>query len=173
MPFEEILKLKEGDHKVFKTIYEEWSRKVFHYFLKKTGDDDVSKDLTQQVFIKLWNYRTATSTEYSIDQQLFQKARLIYFDWLRLQATRRKHFSGEPLASAEIAADRVECNLELLQQIEHSINSLPPRRRKVFELKHIEGYSYNEIANHLGITVKTVDNHLLKAVNQLKKVFHL
>jgi RNA polymerase sigma factor (sigma-70 family) len=173
MPFDEILKLKEGDHQVFKTIYEKWSRKVFHYFLQKTGNDDVAQDLAQQVFIKLWNYRTAISTEHSIDQQLFQKARLIYIDWLRLQATKRKHFSNDPLASSEIAADRFEYNFELLQQIEHSINSLPPRRRKVFELKHIQGYSYNEIANHLGITVKTVDNHLLKAVNQLKKVFHL
>ena len=173
MPFDDILKLKEGDHQVFKAVYEQSNRKVYFYCLKKTDNEDAAKDLTQQTFIKFWNYRKALSTEHSIDQQLFQKARLIYIDWLRIQATQRKHFVGDPTLAAEISADQTESNFELSQNIEYSINTLPPKRRKVFELKHIHGYSYRQIAEHLGITVKTVDNHLLKAATQLRKVFNL
>ncbi len=173
MPREDILRLKEGDHKVFEGIYENWSPRVYYYFLKKTGNNESSKELTQQVFIKLWHYRTLLSQEFTLDQQLFQKARLIYIDWLRLQATQRKHFASDHQGEPDAAMDTIASDLEIKLHIEYSINQLPPKRRKVFELKHIHGYSYKEIAEHLGITVKTVDNHLLKATSQLKKVFNL
>ncbi|RYY31194.1 MAG: sigma-70 family RNA polymerase sigma factor [Chitinophagaceae bacterium] len=173
MPFEDISKLKEGDHQVFKTLYEHWNPRVYYYFLKKTNSEDFSKELTQLVFIKLWNYRASLSSDLSIDQQLFQKARLIFIDWLRTQATQRKHFVSDPGTVDEPAIDSVGPGFEAGQNMEYSINRLPPKRRKVFELKHIHGYSYKEIAEHLGITVKTVDNHLLKAASQLKKVFNL
>jgi RNA polymerase sigma-70 factor (ECF subfamily) len=173
MPFENLLKLKEGDHKVFKKIYEQWNHKVYYYYLKKTDNEDVSKELTQQVFIKLWKFRDSISTEHSLDQQLFQKARLIYIDWLRMEATQRKHFADCTQITDELSISPAESDLEVRQNIEHSLNSLSPKRRKVFELKHIYGYSYKEIAEYLGITIKTVDNHLLKATSQLRKVFNL
>jgi RNA polymerase sigma-19 factor, ECF subfamily len=175
MPLEDIdiLKLKEGDHRVFQAIYEGWNRKVYFYYLKKTDNEDASKELTQQVFIKLWTYRESVSIVHSIDQQIFQKARLIYIDWLRVEATHRKHFAGGPEITTEISTQSADSNLEDQQDIEYSINRLPPKRRKVFELKHIHGYSYKEIAEHLGITVKTVDNHLLKAASQLRKALNL
>jgi RNA polymerase sigma factor (sigma-70 family) len=172
-PFEDISKLKEGNHQVFKMIYEDWSPKVYYYFMKKLNNEEFSKELTQQVFIKLWHYRHLLSTDYTFDQQLFQKARLIYIDWLRSQATQRKHFVSDPALAQEISTDSGGSNFELTQNIASSLESLPPKRRKVFELKHLHGYSYKEIAEHLGITVKTVDNHLLKAASQLKKVFNL
>lgn len=169
---ETIVKLRDGDHCAFNTVYDEWSRKVFFYFFKKTNSDISSQELTQEVFIKLWKYRDSLSIEHTIDQQLFQKARLIYIDWLRMEATQRKHFaSSENLHEEQLSP--VESTIEIQQHLQHSINTLSPQRKKVFELKHVYGYSYKEIANYLGITVKTVDNHLLKATSHLRKVFHL
>jgi RNA polymerase sigma factor (sigma-70 family) len=167
---DDILRLKEGDHQVFKLIYEASSHKVFFYFLKKTGSEDVSKELGQQVFIKLWTYRQTVSVEYTIDQQLFQKAGLIFIDWLRAEARQRSRFC----ANADISEEAFQTSSnEIRQDIQESLNTLSPKRRKVFELKHIHGYSYKEIADFLGITVRTVDNHLLKATSQLRKVFNL
>jgi RNA polymerase sigma factor (sigma-70 family) len=173
VPIEDILRLKAGDHEVFKKIYNQWSRKVYFYYLKKTSNDEVSRELSQQVFIKLWRYRDAVSTEYTLDQQLFQKARLIYIDWLRAEATQRKHFAGATHIEEEAVTISPVSDIEMQQSIEESLKHLSPKRRKVFELKHIHGYSYKEIAEVLGITVSTVDNHLLKAASQLRKVFNL
>ncbi len=173
MPVETILKLKQGDHLIFKMVYEEWSRKVFHYYLGKSDNEEVSKELTQLVFIKFWNYRDSLSTEHSLDQQLFQKARLIYIDWLRAEATRRKYFTTEIPSETPNAGSPLNVELEIREELEYSMNKLSPKRRKVFELKHIHGFSYKEIADSLGIKAKTVDNHLLKASSQLRKVFNL
>jgi len=169
---EDLLKLKEGDHKVFNSIFEEWNRRVFYYFLQKTNDENTSQELTQQTFIKFWKYRSLLSCELTIDQQLFQKARQIFIDWLRKEATYRKYFS-QNLNDADTSILQNETSIDFRHSIENSLKSLPPKRRKVFELKHIYGYSYKEIAEFMGITVKTVDNHLLKATSQLKKVLNL
>lgn len=172
MSFENLQKLKEGDHKVFNTIYEAWNGKVFCYFLQKTNDQNTAQELTQQTFIKFWKYKSQISCELTIDQQLFQKARQIFIDWLRKEATYRKYFSQD-MANAQDANLHTETNSDFRHNIENSLKSLPPKRRRVFELKHIHGYSYKEIAEFMGITVKTVDNHLLKATSQLKKVLNL
>ena len=172
MPSEIIQKLKSGDHKVFKAVYEDAHVRVYHYFLNKLHQEDQAKELTQQTFIKLWNYREDLAESLSMDQQLFQKARLVYIDWLRKEATQRKYFSAE-LMQEEIQDAQHQPSLESRQKLEWSLRSLPPKRRKVFELKHIHGYSYKEISEFLNISVKTVDNHLLKATVQLKKVFNL
>jgi RNA polymerase sigma-70 factor (ECF subfamily) len=173
MTNEYLIKLQNGDPQVFREIYDAWSRKLFFYFLKKTNDDYAAKELTQQTFIKIWQYKESISTEHSIDQQIFQKARLIFIDWLRKEATHRKYFTYDMPSSADTMDNNSEINEALQQNIDLSLKSLPEKRRKVFELKHIHGYSYKEIANFLGISVKTVDNHLLKATAQLKKVFNL
>jgi RNA polymerase sigma factor (sigma-70 family) len=173
MTNDNLIKLQNGDPQVFREIYDEWSRKVFFYFLKKTNDDYAAKELTQQTFIKLWQYKDSISTEHSIDQQIFQKARLAFIDWLIKEATHRKYLVYDMPISADVAAHNPETAEALQQHIDLSLKSLPEKRRKVFELKHIHGYSYKEIADFLGISVKTVDNHLLKATAQLKKVFNL
>ena len=172
MSSENLLKLKGGDHAIFNTIYEDWNRKVFYYFLQKTNDQNAAQELTQQTFIKFWKYRSLLSIELTIDQQLFQKARLIFIDWLRKEATYRKYFSQD-IENAQDANLHTETNTDFRHHVENSLKSLSPKRRKVFELKHIHGYSYKEIAEFMGITVKTVDNHLLKATSQLKKVLNL
>ena len=168
MTLENLIALKNGDHKVFGEIFDAWHRRVYRYFLKKTSDEFAAKDLTQQVFIKLWHYRSQVTTELSIDEQLFKKARLIYIDWLRKEATYRKHFSNEEIQELPQYAVTEE-RLELQQALSY----LPAKRKTVFELKHIHGLSYKEIAAQLGISIKTVDNHLLKATAQLRKVFNI
>lgn len=174
MTDDNLIKLQNGDQQVFREIYDEWNKKVFFYFLKKTNDDYAAKELTQQTFIKLWQYKDSISADHSIDQQIFQKARLTFIDWLRKEATHRKYFTYDMPDSAQIAGENNSGATEEMQQsLDLSLNSLPEKRRKVFELKHIHGHSYKEIAKLLGISIKTVDNHLLKAAAQLKKVFNL
>lgn len=141
---------------------------MFYYFLKKQNDEYVAKELTQLTFIKIWRYRSGISSELSIDQQLFQKARLIYIDWLRKEATYRKHFTSE-----EIQRLPAHVNAWEISELKQALNFLPEKRKRVFELKHIHGYSYKEIAEYLNISVKTVDNHLLKATAQLRKTFNI
>ncbi|WET67136.1 sigma-70 family RNA polymerase sigma factor [Sphingobacterium sp.] len=161
--------LSNANHEVFSEIFEANWEKVFHYFLRKTKDIEESKDLTQQVFVKLWHYREQISFTYSLDEQLFKKARQLFIDWLRKEAIRRAAISNEDNL-AQVADPATDSNkLELKHDLKQIVSALPPRRRLIFELKYIHGYSYQEIADQLHISVKTVDNQLSKANAQLRK----
>ena len=90
MDIETLRNLQEGCYADFKAIYEKWKGKVFFYFLSKTKDEEVAKELTQLTFIKLWEYRSSVDTRLGTEQQIFQKARLIFIDHLRKLARERK-----------------------------------------------------------------------------------
>lgn len=162
-----LTNLKEGDHQAFTDVYDRWKQKVYHYCLKRTQDPEAAKDLTQQSFIKLWRYRHQLNESISFERQLFQKVRQVYLDWLKKEAQYRKHFSTSQAANDE--AGIYQMNPELRSSLSAALNQLPEKRKKIFELKHIHGYSYKEIAEALGISIKTVDNQLLKAVSDLRK----
>ncbi len=162
--------LQSGDHSALKIVFTRWHKKVYAYFYNKTRNEEAAKDLTQATFLKLWEGREKLSKEYSIEVQLFNKARFIYIDWLRKSAHERRLFNNDELSSEIPMDNSVYMNFDLNQTLNTAINSLPEMRRKVFKLKHIEGYSYREIAEMLGISTKTVDNHLLQAGRQMKKL---
>ena len=174
MEIEKLQRLKNGNHQVFREMYEENYRKVFQYFILKAKNESVAQDLTQQTFIKLWVYRGSVDVNLTIDQQLFRKAKQVFIDWLRTQAVYRKRFEKN-INFAENKEEALFVNPapenELKFTLKVAIESLPEKRKRVFELKHIEGLSYKEIAEMLGISVKTVDNQLMKATAHLRKFF--
>lgn len=175
MELQTLQKLKDGNHRVFTELYECFYQKVFGYFMQKARIEDVAQDLTQQTFIKLWQYRSSIDLNLSIDQQLFQKARQVFIDWLRREAVYRKHFVEAPTETEHehLASVSIEPVAGLKQSLTAAINSLPEKRKEAFELKHVYGLSYKEIAAIMDVSVKTVDNHLLKATSQLRKYFGL
>lgn len=162
---EEII---EGDHLAFKRFYDLWDERVYFFFLKKTNDEKTAQDLTQQTFVKFWRYRLAITETYSLEVQLFQKAKLIFIDWLRKEASDRKR-----LTAAALFYDNQHLDAALpdsrSDELEEALCKLPPMRRKVIELSHLQGYKYKEISEKLKISVKTVDNHIYQALKQLRK----
>ena len=163
--------IQNGDEFSFKLAYDQHREKVYFYFLKKTSSPEDAKDLLQITFLKLWQYRSSLSPEYSLDQQLFHIARTAFIDHLRKQNRQQrfqeaadKAFTGSSLQ--EVAFP----DFDIQNRIQKALAAMPEMRKKVFELNRLQGYSYREIAELLSISEKSVDNHLTKAVRQLKKM---
>lgn len=160
--------LIRGSYPAFTEVFDLWWEKVYGYFLKKTKDANQAKDLTQELFIKLWKYRAQLSQEITLDEQIFKKARQVWIDWLRWESRRRQYFETSDFSVVNDQAQKESPVFE--SDIYRAIGKLPSKRKEIFELKHIHGYSYREIADYLGISIKTVDNQLLKANTQLRKI---
>jgi len=160
-----------GDPDAFREFYCLWDERVYYFFLSKTKDHLNAQDLTQQTFIKFWEYRSSISVAYTLEIQLFHKAKLVFIDWLRKEATRRKRTEAEvQFYKAEQCTGATD---GCAQKLENALQQLPQMRRKVVELSHIHGYKYKEIADELNISVKTVDNHIHQALRQLRKYLSL
>ena len=162
--------IKIGDQAAFRQFYDSWAERLYFYFLKKTGDVLSAQELTQLTFIKFWEYRAQLTSEYPLEAQLFRKAKLIFIDFLRKEATDSKRKQAELNYHALSASAKTAGNFEDKQQLRTALEQLPPMRRKVIELSHMEGYAYKEIAHELKISPKTVDNHIYQALKQLRSI---
>jgi RNA polymerase sigma-70 factor (ECF subfamily) len=163
--------IKQGDEFAFEQSYVEHRQKVFAYLFKKTNSTEDARDLMQTVFLKLWKYRKSLSTEYLLEQQLFHIARTVFIDHLR--ATTKKNKTVEKIAAASSADPSyayISTAFDLRTRMNDVVSGMPEIRQKVFQLSRLEGYTYQEIAKELSISIKSVDNNLTKALRQLRKL---
>jgi len=164
--------IKQGDDFSFEQAFIQRREKVYFYFFKKTKSEDDAMDLLQTTFLRLWQYRQSLSEDYSLDQQLFHIAKTVFIDYIRKQ-NKQQHLKVVSKAEAEEKQLYIVSPLEFetQTQLQKVLHTMPDVRRKVFVLNRLEGYSYKEIAELLCITVKSVDNHISKALRQLRKAF--
>lgn len=161
-----IEKIKEGDHISFEIVFTLWHKKVYAYFLKKTGSEEQGQELTQLTFIKLWNFKHTLSEEHTIDLQLFRIAKTTLLDYFRKLANDERSLKLYCNKISEETREHSEV-FEAKQQLDFVLNILPPTRKKVFVLNRLHGYSYKEISEQLSISPRTVEKHISLAMKQL------
>lgn len=156
----------EGDQVAFEIVFKLSHNKVYAYFKKKTASIELADELTQLAFIKLWRFRHTLNPSLSLDVQLFRIAKTALLDHFKKEALEERNLKSfyydSPSQNVTLQAD-----YETNQQLEAILSQLPPTRKKVFMLSRIEGYSYNEIAEQLAISPRTVEKHISLALKQL------
>ena len=158
--------IRAGDHTAFKEFYHLWAGRVFSFFKKKTNNETDAEDLTQQTFIRLWQYRSSLSDNHLMETMLFQNARMVFIDWLRKEASEKKR----RLAGAN-NSEKISFNTQPdYTELQMALKRLPSARQNAIRLSHLEGYSYKEIATQMNVSVKTVENHVRLALIQLRKL---
>lgn len=167
----DITGIGQIDESSFREVYYQFQARIFRYFLKRASRHETATELTQQLFIKLWQSRNTLSAAHSLEVQLFIMANSVWIDHLRKEATSRKYFTSvaefEPIEAAA-ATQPVLHAVEASDSFKLAIDKLPAVRRKVFILKMLHGFSNQEIAAKLSVSVKTVEDHLWKAMRFIR-----
>lgn len=167
----EIIAIQQGEESIFEQVYEKHHEKLYFYILKKTSSSYLAEEVVQLTFIKLWNYRQSLSVEVPIEAQIFRIAKTSLIDLLRKNATQRRTIENfkdlVPVQDENVISSFIK--KEMGERIAFLIERLPPVRKKVFKLSREEGLSHKEIAQQLSLTPKNVENHISKAIRQLKK----
>src|ERR1700761_8743649 len=118
--------IKEGDHAAFIEVYRLLHAKVFRFFLKKVFIHDTAKDLTQQCFIRLWQFRHTLSDHHPLELQIFIIARSLLINHIKKEATQRKiktaHQRSLPAAEQPASA----MGFERSDEVNAAIETLPP-----------------------------------------------
>lgn len=165
-----LLRLKEGDTKAFEKVYWEYNPIIYHFVLSLLYDKSLAEDLTQSVFLKIWERREAINPELSFEAYLYTVARhLVYKETEK--AVCETSLDWTEVADMHDGA-LLEKKLEaksLKDYIEKLINQLPSARREIFYLSRREHLSQKEIAERLSVSEKTVETQLYRALRFLKE----
>ena len=166
--------IKKGDIESFRSLYKTYQPKIFAFSLRYLKVTEAAEDLTQEVFIQLWENRQKININFSLSSFLFTIAKNKIIDHFRKQQrqTLFNNYIHHYLEFPNTLKEENEGNNVASIQVESVINKLPEKRKIVFLLSKKFGLNRREIADFLGISEHTVKNQLQEALKFLRHVLH-
>ncbi|QIH35476.1 RNA polymerase sigma-70 factor [Sphingobacterium sp. DR205] len=162
------------DEQAFGHLYERYFPLLFIYAHKIISDEEVVKDILQDVFVSLWS-KTSLEINTSFSSYIYAAVRFQLFDYIDKQKVRKgyadslQHF----LDQGEYSTDNYLLEKELQQQIEKEIMNLPPKMREIFILSRQQEKSYEEIAKQSNVSLNTVRKQVSNALKIMRSKFTL
>jgi len=157
------------DESVFHSIFKEQSLQLRDFLYYKCGDLNKAEDIVQDSFVKLWQncakviYDKARSYLYTIAMNQFRNE-------LEHQKVVLKFQSRQSVQQENETPQHLLEQQEFKQQLEAAISALPESQRIVFLMNRIDKKKYREIAEELGVSIKTVEKRMHQALSQLRKI---
>lgn len=170
-----IASLQKGEEEAFVYIFEAYYGRLLNYSGRIIRDEELAHDLVQEAYCRLFEVRQTLDTRLSIQAYLYKSVYNNCMNAIKHRKIEHNYIDQELLDFyfTEIV-QTPEAELKLLDEdmrlaLQEAIEKLPARCREVFILKKIEDLSNKEIAERLGISVKTVEAQMTKALAKLRE----
>jgi len=165
-----ISHIRAGNRHAFEQLYRDHSGGIYCNLRKLTRDDDLAKELLQDVFIKVWEKKAVLKSDKPFRFYLFGMVRNTLTDFYRRVKRDKEMLQNLQLLASEVTHQPIEsiATGEEEKQLLRAVDSLPPQRKKVFVLCKLEGKSYEEVSKLLGISTSTIGDHIVKGVKSIK-----
>ena len=155
----------------FYQLYERYSRRLFGFVLRYIKREQDAEEIVQDVFVKIWEARAKIDVYSSFESFLFTIAYNTTISLFRKRASEARYLEHLKLLQQVEAApdlnDEIRFN-ELNQKVQALLDELTSRQREIFRLSREEGFTHDEIAQHLGISVLTVKKHITTTLTFLR-----
>jgi RNA polymerase sigma-70 factor (ECF subfamily) len=163
--------IRQGDEKAFELLYNNTALSLTNQAYSILKDRELVKDILQDVFVSLYLRRHELPTDVNIVGYLTNAVRYKVSTHLRDQLTHSTHHTAilQQAQQAVLSQSIPYEQRELKNRIRAGIETLPEKCRQAFMLAHYGSMSYKDIAQEMGISVKTVEKHIRKALQVLRK----
>jgi RNA polymerase sigma-70 factor (ECF subfamily) len=167
-----IKELRKGSHKAFNAIYDMYADKLYGFAFSHTKSREMSNDIVQNTFLKLWAMRETISTEGSLQSLLFTMSYHKMIDIFRAQINKVEFEDYiEYCEYTDFEDNVIEKKLyydDFMKAFKTCKNLLPHRQLEIFEMSREYGRSIEEIAVGLKISEQTVKNQLSSALKTMR-----
>ena len=168
-----LKRLAAGDVDAFQTIYDTYWSHVYGVALRLTKSPEQSRDLSQDIFVKLWTNREKAAAINDIEKYLFTVSRNLVYDFLRRQVfIESNHRFLQQYHGYEAPSPQHLIEIKNRHQaLEEAIQSMPPKLQEVFRLHWMEGLSHEAVARKLGISRVSSKTYIVRALAFLREKF--
>ncbi|MEM8927745.1 MAG: RNA polymerase sigma-70 factor [Bacteroidota bacterium] len=162
--------VKHDDHQAFRMLFMSYYKPLCLYVLQFTRDLAIAEDIVQEVFVKLWERRKVLNISGSVRNYLFKAVYHSYIDEFR--KNHKKNTLLDELTHEALISSYEEEVMERhakLEEVCQLMEELPKQCKRIVLMSKKEGYKNREIAERLGISIKTVEAQLRIAFQKIRK----
>jgi len=170
----------KGDKDAFEMILRKYQQPLFNYVGRMVGEREMAMDFTQDIFIKAYSFLPTYREEFKFSTWLFRIASNYLIDHWRRKKIRMISYDQPLEAGNESLPIQLPCDepsvvrqfelAELRVRIEDALEKLPGKLRELFIFRHVNGLSYEEMAEIKGLPVGTVKNRVFQAKEMLRQL---
>lgn len=163
--------LKQDDFSAFNALFKKYAESLYAFALSITREPYIAEEITQLVFLKIWEKRARIEEHLSFKSFVFSITYSETISWLRKEKSeKRKMELWGNVASFSSNETNYAIEFNNIQELANQvIETLPEKRKEIFKLSREQGYSNKEIAAQLNVSVKTVENQISAALKTLRE----
>lgn len=163
-----LLLIADGDEQAFRLLFEKYTSLLFSYVVNFVKSQAIAEELIQNIFIRIWMNRDKLPAIENPKAWIFKIATNECYTFLRNKEIEKKSYKvlEQRSATEQIVSTGYR---ELEAAIEEAIGLLPQKRRQIYQLSRTEGLKPSEIAAQLNLSVSTVKNTLVTAVEFIRQ----
>jgi RNA polymerase sigma-70 factor, ECF subfamily len=160
--------MQNGDEKALETIFKRYYSRLCAFSLTIVHQQTVAEEVVADLFMGIWVKRDKIELKTSLKAYLFTAVKNLSINAIdkKKLLISFEHLPEYNHQFSDSALDLILQN-EKIGHLNSIINAMPPQRQMVFRLHRIEGFSYAEIAETLGISIYTVQNHMAEAIKHM------
>lgn len=166
-----IGRIRQGDKQEFEKLFRSSYVSLVRYAKTMLRDHDAAEEIVQELFFRLWQDRQTLTVKSSLNGYLFRSVHNRALHYIEHQKVVSRHV-GEMTVRAELGSEPVTEAIyysELQTRVARVLERLPERCRLIFRMSRFEGLKYNEIADKLAVSLKTVEADMGKALREFRK----
>ena len=170
-----MIQLRDANETAFRQVFDQYGKKVYRYILHYVKVGVEAEDITQNVFLRIWEKRGLIDPEKSFEGFIFTIAYRSVMDHFRTNPKRLQSLFPVDLFTdsivSTVSADALLNHHQLESIYQQALQALPPKRKEIFLLSRHGGLTNRQIAEKLGISIKTVESHMTAALSFFKNFF--
>ncbi len=163
-------RIKLGEKPAFQELYERYAPRIYHFSNSYLKNETDAEELVQDVFLKIWEKREILEASQNLKAYIFKIAVNSIYDFIRRKNIENayKDFSRLNYTNQNDDTWHSVVYEEMKTTLDTLIQQMPEQRRRIFDLSKNKGLTNDEIALRLGLSKRTVENQLYRAVSFLK-----
>ena len=167
-------KIKEGNLEAFETLFRLYYEPLCRYAYQFVENMETAEEIVQDLFYILWKEKQNLQIFTSVNGYLYRSVKnksLQYIEKVKVREEYQSWYAENAVIETFTPQEELEYK-ELEQQIQEALCLLPERRQKIFRMNRMEGKKYNEIAQELHISIKTVEAEISKVLQVLRNKYN-